>query len=290
MKKKLRTLLFILCAVFITGLIILLYGYFNFRDLTVTKYQVELNVKEPIRIVHLSDLHNAEFGDKNSELIELVEDQQPDLIFMSGDMLTRGDENSEVVLRLISDLSKTAPVYFGYGNHEYNWEQITKIDLRDKLEKAGAVVVDNNYVDISFKGTELRIGGYMGYYRQPHMYNKTKDQIQAEIEFADDFENTYRVKLLINHVPTGWLDWHYINKYPVDLVFSGHYHGGVIRIPFMNQGLFAPYVGWFPPYTKGLFEGELARCILSAGLGAEHRVPRIFNPPEVVVADILPEN
>lgn len=279
----------VICIVLILLILTVFYYYMAYQDLTISHYKINLNVKEPIRIVHLSDLHNIKFGENNDELIDIVKEQEPDLIFMSGDMLNREDSNEEVVIELITALKEIAPVYFGYGNHEYSWERTFKKSLEDDLEDAGAIVVDNNYIDLEFKGSELRIGGYMGYYKQPHMFTDNQDTIDRERAFAEDFENTNRIKLLINHIPTGWLDWHGIDKYPVDVVFSGHYHGGMIRIPLIERGVFAPYVGWFPPYTKGMFVGEKATCILSAGLGSEHWVPRINNPPEIVVVDLVPE-
>ena len=67
------------------------------------------------------------------------------------------------------------------------------------------------------------------------------------------------------------------------------YHGGVIRIPILEQGLFAPYVGKFPPYTKGMFVGEKATCVLSTGLAGSYGLPRFFNPPELVVVELSPQ-
>lgn len=95
------------------------------------------------------------------------------------------------------------------------------------------------------------------------------------------------MKILLGHIPTPWLDWRYIDKYDVDLIFSGHYHGGEIKFPFVG-GLYAPYVGAFPEYTEGVFKGEKGTCILSAGLGSEHFV-RFNNPPQLVVADLVSE-
>lgn len=267
---------------------VILFFYIQSLFLRVENYTVQAHVAEPIRIVHLSDLHNREFGKNNEKLAAAVAAQEPDLIFMSGDMINRDDSDTETVTVLISDLSSVAPIYYGYGNHEKSWERNFGQDLRPILESAGAVVVDNDYRDTILRGTELRIGGYMGYYPVPHMTTNDDDQKALEIAFAKEFENTGRLKLLINHIPTGWVDWSYVNKYPVDIVFSGHYHGGVFRIPILDQGMYAPYVGWFPPFTKGVCEGDKATCILSAGLGNEHHIPRINNPPEIVVVDLIP--
>ena len=117
------------------------------------------------------------------------------------------------------------------------------------------------------------------------MRTADENEQKAEIAFAANFENTENIKLLLCHIPTAWVDWGYIDKYPVDVVFTGHYHGGQIRIPFVG-GLYAPYVGWFPENTKGMFEGEKATCILSTGLGSENWIPRIHNPAEIVVLNI----
>ena len=285
-KRRFRTMLLTI-SILLAG--VLLYGFASSLFLHVETVSVKTNVVSPIRIVHLTDLHNAQFGKKNVKLIEKVATQKPDIIIMSGDMLNEDDSDSDIVTSLVSDLSSVAPVYFGYGNHEKRWEKIHGQNLRSLLEQAGASVVDNDYVDLEFNGTGLRIGGYMAYYPVPHMSTNDKTQQELELAFAEDFENTDCLKILINHIPTGWVYWNYVNKYPVDIVFSGHFHGGMIRIPILDQGLFAPYVGWFPAFTKGVYTGQKATCILSAGLGIEHHIPRFYNPPEIMVVDLIPK-
>lgn len=288
MRKIIRFVL-ILSFVFLFVIVVTVgYFYISSKSLTINEYTVEESVTSSIRILQLSDLHNAEFGDNNEELIDLVKKQSPDLIVMSGDMINRDEENLDIITYLISSLSDAAPIYYGYGNHEVDWIESFGTDLEDKLTQAGAVVLNNSYRDVSVSDSELRIGGYMGYYRQPGMFTQDDVQKKSELDFANDFENTDRLKILINHIPTQWVDWDYINIYPVDIVFSGHYHGGAIRIPIIDQGLYAPYVGWFPPYTKGLFSGTQAKCVLSTGLVSEHNIPRLNNPPEIVVVDVVP--
>lgn len=253
-------------------------------ELTVKAYTLEAEVAEPIRLVQLTDLHGWDWG---STLVELVAAQEPDLILMTGDMLDRTDEGPEAVCALIGELSQIAPVYYCYGNHEYEWMARHGGSLTPALTEAGAVVLDVGYVDVTVKGTELRIGGYHGYYRQPHMFAVTEEEKAAQFAFFGDFEDTDRFKLLLNHIPTAWLDWGYIDKFPVDLVLSGHYHGGQVRLPLIG-GLYAPYVGFFPEYTQGLFEGTAAKCVLSTGLGSSPGIPRIGNPPQIVTVTLTP--
>lgn len=288
MRKKIRFILILLSAFVLAIAVVVGYFFITSKNLTINKYSLNESVISSIRILQLSDLHSAEFGDNNKELVDLVKKQSPDLIVMSGDMINRDEENLDIITDLISSLSDVAPIYYGYGNHEVDWIESFGFDLEDKLTQAGAVVLNNSYCDVSVNDSELRIGGYMGYYRQPGMLTQDEEQKKIELDFANDFENTDRLKILINHIPTQWVDWDYINEYPVDVVFSGHYHGGAIRIPIIDQGLYAPYVGWFPPYTKGMFTGSQATCVLSTGLGSEHNIHRLNNPPDIVIVDVVP--
>lgn len=255
-------------------------------QLRVTVYTLETELTESIRIVHLTDLHSCVYGENNDTLVELAAAQKPDLFLMTGDMLSRDDSEPDVVCDLIIRLREIAPVYYGYGNHELEWEQRTGESLVPALEAAGASVLRTAYMDITVNGQALRIGGYHGYYRQPGMYDISDEQHQAELDFADTFEDTDRFKILLSHIPTAWLDWEYMDTCPVDLVLNGHYHGGQVVLPW-GRGLITPYVGLFPKYTRGIYVGEKAACVLSAGIGTEKRLPRINNLPEVVVVDLV---
>lgn len=257
------------------------------QSVEVTSYAVDADVKEPVRIVQLTDLHSWEFGEENGELAALVAAQKPDLILMTGDMMDRRDKNADVVCTLIKKLTPIAPVYYGYGNHEYRWMDNHGESLTPVLTEAGAIVLDVEYMDITVNGQELRLGGYHGYYRHPHMFPVTEEQIAVQLAFCEEFEDTDRCKILLAHIPTAWLDWGYIDKFPVDLVLSGHYHGGQIVLPWLG-GVYAPYIGLFPPCTEGIYTGTQATCVLSAGVGSRPGIPRINNPPEIVVVDLCP--
>lgn len=252
----------------------------------VTHYTVAADIEAPIRIVHLTDLHGRELGQDNSRLIREVLKAEPDAIFITGDMLSRSDPDADVVLRLISRLRGTAPIYYSYGNHEYVWVQRHSADLEKQLRDAGAEVLYCDYLDTELNGQPVRIGGYYNYFMRPHMMSDNEDEIQAELLWAEDFMDTDRQKLLLNHIPTTWVDWNLIDDFDAGVVFSGHYHGGQIRL--FGQGLYAPYVGFLPKYTRGLYVGKCAACVLSAGVGNERQLPRVFNPPEICVVELVP--
>ena len=256
------------------------------EHLIVSEYEIQTKVKEPIRIVQLTDLHNHVFGKDNQKLVDRVNALEPDLIFMTGDMINEDDPDTDIICTLIEKLKDTAPIYFSIGNHEKDWQYDG--NLNALVEKAGAIIVNNSFEDITVNNSDIRIGGYYGYYRVSRLKTLTDEQKQTEEKFFDEFEDTDHLKILLSHIPTAWGDWKYMDKYPVDLIYCGHYHGGQIRIPFVG-GLFAPYVGWFPKNTKGLFTGTYGICILSTGLGSEMRMPRINNDPEIVLTVLQPE-
>ena len=258
--------------------------------LQVSNYSINTPLNEPICLVHLSDLHNVKFGEDNADIISLVAEQSPDLIMMTGDMINEDEKDISMMTDLIVSLKEIAPVYYGYGNHEAAWEKQWSDELRNSLEEAGAVVLEAEYEDIVVKNQKIRIGGLMSYYMQPGMMTSDPERKKSELIFAEQFEDTARYKILLNHIPTQWVDWKYIDTQNVDLVLSGHYHGGMIYFPWIERGLYAPYVGWFPENVKGVFNGKKAICVLSAGLGSQYKIPRINNNPEIVVIDLIPKN
>lgn len=281
-----KSIITILVTFLIFVIIVFLYCIVNAEyDVTVTNYCLKTDLNHSIRIVQLTDLHESEFGTDNEELIQTVKEQNPDIIVMTGDMQNKDDKNTSIVCNLIKNLTAITDVYYSYGNHEKAWERNFDRSFADVVTEAGAVVVDNGYTDIEINGNSLRIGGYMGYYSAVHMTAKTEEEQKKEQEFESAFEDTERYKILLNHIPTSWVDWGYLDDYPVDLVFSGHYHGGQMVLPFVGP-LYAPYIGFFPENVKGIYQGTQTVCVLSSGLGTEYFVPRVNNPPEIVVVDL----
>lgn len=253
-------------------------------------YSVALqNLGGPVRIVLLSDLHGKSFGRDNSRLIAKIGEQSPDVIFLDGDMIDRSADPSDVqeLLRLIERLCEIAPVYFAPGNHELEYMQ-TDDSLLTQVTEAGAVVVNDSYVDVTIAGQPLRIGGTMGH---AFYFGRSEEEFSSspEYQFLKAFEDTDVPKICLAHMPDTFIFNGAYNLWNVDLVLSGHTHGGLIRLPFIG-GLYAPMQGWFPEYDRGYFRlGEHMQMVISAGLSGHSVIPRINNPPEIVVIDLVPE-
>lgn len=256
--------------------------------LSVSNYQITaFEDGEPVRIVQLSDLHNSVFGEENQELIDTVKGQGPDLILMTGDMLNADEQDVSIAMDLVERLSAVAPVYFAYGNHEAEHESLHGTDITALAEKAGAVVLDRTYTDVEVKGQLLRLGGIYGYCL-PGKYLSTGEARADECEYLTEFQETERYAVLMCHMPVCWLINGSLNEWDVDCVFSGHAHGGQVRLPFVG-GLWAPDQGWFPGEEAGLYwsNDEQKVMVLSRGLGSTERIPRWNNRPDVVVVDLV---
>lgn len=258
--------------------------------LEVTNYVLSSpKLTAPIRVVQLTDLHNSEFGEKNGRLVRLVKKQHPDVILLTGDMLNGDEPRTEVALELIAQLAEIAPVYASFGNHEKANENLYGTDVGALFAQAGAHVLECTYEEAEIGGQTVRIGGIYGYCL-PEKYLRTREAREKEVEYLQVFQETDLLTLLLCHVPTSWIINDNLEEWDVDVIFSGHVHGGQIRLPLIG-GLYAPDQGYFPGRECGLYDSaDHARVmVLSRGLGSRGTVPRFNNVPEIVVADILPQ-
>lgn len=238
------------------------------------------------RAVVISDLHDHRFGGDNEELAEKVREADPDIIIMDGDMLNAESENASVPLELIGLLKDTAPIYYALGNHELSYMVNGHSDLTEELENAGAVVLDKNYVDIEINGTQVRLGGLYDY---AFGLNGNNDALAAPndtLSFLKDFQNTDRMKIMLSHRPDSFIFGDASKVWDVDLVISGHNHGGQVVIPFLG-GLYGGDQGWFPEYIHGMYQKDNILLFETSGLGSDkQKLPRFNNPPEIAVLTI----
>lgn len=243
----------------------------------ITEYSATADIQHEMTLVLLTDLHHHVFGDGHAILLDAVRSCAPDAILIAGDMLTYSDKDVNGTLYLVRQLASIAPVYYGYGNHEERFIQKSGMDLEAALTAAGATVLELSYIDTEIAGNPIRIGGSCGY---------LMPQFQEQHRFLREFETTERPTLLLAHRPEAFLDWGGMRRYNADFIFSGHLHGGQIRL--FGRGLYAPESGLFPAITEGMHSSFGSTLFLSRGLGGSNLLPRFFNPPELVCVQLVP--
>lgn len=258
----------------------------SYNLLTVNTYNYETEkAAEDMKFLILSDLHSHQFGEENEKLVEKVREQNPDLILLDGDMLNGDSPDAENFCSLIRVLKETAPVYVSPGNHEYEFME-SHPNLVAELEAAGANVLEKEYVDLEINGTALRLGGM---YEYAFALNGANDAaaLDGEVrDFLEKFQDTDRLKIMMSHRPDSFIFGDASRYWDVDLVVSGHNHGGQVVLPFMG-GLYGGDQGWFPEFVHGIKRKNNMTFFVTSGLGSDRQVlPRFYNRPEIAVLSV----
>ncbi len=230
------------------------------------------------RIVQISDLHDAEFGENHLDVVNKVKMITPDAIFVTGDFIDSNRYDLEQSLVLIEELQFIAPIYYVTGNHEVATNDTERI--KSALEALGVrVLSDEAEIITSYPNQAIAIGGI----EDPLISNLADDEaVEASIKKA--FENVPddMFKVLLSHRPEQFKIY---SEQGIDVTFSGHAHGGQFRIPGLG-GLVSPGQGWLPKYTSGVHEKDGNRLVVSRGLGNSIIPVRLFNQPEIVVVTL----
>ena len=288
MKPKTIIILSVLTLLIIFIIAELVYSN-NF--LTIENYEIKTEkTSASFRAVLLSDLHNKEFGADNEKLINLVKEQNPDVILTVGDFVTRFESDREVACKLLRKLTEIAPVYSSLGNHERSYYDYD--NLINDIKSTGVTLLDNDLVEVELGGDTIVVGGLTDF---PYYEFEAPDYDNERRHFLDRFIEREKdsFSILLAHEPEFFM-WG-LDKKELDLMLSGHTHGGVIRLPFIggllapNQGFLAGQGNILPTYTKGIYESDTATMLITAGLSSEVVLPRFNNPPEVCVIDVNPD-
>lgn len=247
------------------------------EDLEISRYEVN-SQKLPesfdgFKIVQLSDLHGAEFGEDGMELVDKVGSLEPDMIALTGDFVT--DEGDlAAVEKLAARLVKLCPVYFVSGNHEFGSGLAVKV--RNILERAGVKYLSNEYLTISRGEDGILLGGV----EDPLDYADMLSPDELAQKMNDAAPDAF--KILLGH-RNYWMTEY--PELPVDLIFCGHAHGGLIRIPGVG-GLIGTDRRLFPDFDAGEYNNGRYTLIVSRGLGNSVPIPRVFNRPEIVCVEL----
>lgn len=285
MKHRKRRILLIVAGVLILGLALSIYMSAN--CLTVNTYLWETDrISGEVKLVVLSDLHDHEFGEENERLVEKVKEQSPDLILLDGDMLNDDSGDAQIALTLVQKLVEIAPVYYAKGNHEEDYMQAGHTELIEELEHAGAVYLDQDYVDVQVRGEKIRIGGLYDYAFGLDG-NDSTEAVDPEIrQFLEEYQDTDSLRIMMSHRPDSFIFGDASSAWEVDLVISGHNHGGQVVLPFLG-GVFGGDQGYFPEYIHGMYQKDQMDIFATSGLGSHGEIlPRINNIPEIAVIEL----
>lgn len=284
-----------------------LFLFTSCASIKVQNYQVDrfsLGNDDSIRIVQISDFHSNRFGPDQEKLLSKVRESNPDLIFLTGDIYdfyvnVKNGENFKNYETLLAGLKQIAPFYYVQGNHESFFDHNGEWSYL--VQQYGGIFLQDESVRVQLKQGVLEITGIgdpyenMTYEERVDSRDDKKgyeERIRLVSEKAGELkrklieEGKFLFSVLLAHRPE------YIEEYSCydyDLIFSGHAHGGQWRFPPFNNGVYAPGQGLFPEYAGGKYsiKNGGVEFIVSRGLSYQSpRIPRIFNPPELVVVDV----
>lgn len=271
--------LYICLCVFVIGV----FFYMNFNHIVLSSYIIR-NEKLPkefhnYRIVHLSDLHLKEFGKNNTKLIKKIDKVIPDVIFVTGDMVYKRKISFDVVYQLMQKLVNKYPVYYIWGNHESALKEKIKQQLQEKLEALGVKVLIDEQTNISRGNKNINLYGIdFNFKLEPKNVEAITDEryrkaFKKQIKPLD--QSQYNI--LLAHDP---LNYELYDETGFDLVFSGHVHGGALRV--FGKAIFSPRRLLFPKYSSGVYQGKNGCLVVSRGLGNSTIKFRMFNFPQIV--------
>lgn len=266
------------------------------KKFKITNYEITSEkISQKLRFVMISDWHNVVFGERNEPVFKAIHKINPDAILIAGDLVL-GKQEAPLLpaLESLKELIKAAPVFYAPGNHEQRMKcypqnyEASFLEYETQIKKLGVHYLENEQEVLLVKGEKIRIYGLKlpyEYYKKGSKKAKTGPKAEElKTLLGEPDENGFHI--LLAHTPR------YAKEYfnwGADLTLSGHYHGGILRLPFGGKGALSPDFVLFPKYCYGLFEKGEQKLITGSGLG-EHTLPiRIANPRELVVISCKPK-
>lgn len=271
MKKKL------VISILIIGLICISNGIVNNFRIVETDYQITSDkVDQDYTFALITDYH-SETKD-NDKIFNIIKQKEPDYILLAGDILD--SEAMDETVDFVSQLTSISQVVYARGNHDNDYQ--TYDQFKTAIADLGVITIDSsNYQteDLNFIGLEDYSGANFGYSQS------FADSYIPYIESYEQYVSTDKFNVLLAHRPNFFEAYQNLG---VDLVVSGHAHGGQWQIPFTSIGLIAPDEGLFPTNVEGLETKGGVTQVISTGTSNPYGpvIPRLFNPREVVIIDV----
>ena len=231
------------------------------------------------RIAHVSDLHNTEIGKDNKKLITMLRESKPDIICITGDIIDSRHTDIEIAMRFVKAAMEIAPCYYVTGNHE---ARVSEYDeLKTGMEAVGVVILEEEKTEVGLVNSAITLIGVNDpSYQTDYLFGDAETVMLEKLSELHSDEDGFTV--LLSHRPELFEVYADNN---MDLVLSGHAHGGQFRLPFVG-GLVAPNQGLFPKYDAGLYTEENTNMIVSRGIGNSIIPFRFNNQPEVILIEL----
>lgn len=284
MTKTKKKLIVIFTSVFLVVAVAVGVIAWGNKALMVTEITIE-SEKLPesfngFKIAHVSDLHNDEFGKDNAKLISLIEKCNPDIIAITGDIFDCHHTDVDVAIAFAEKAAQIAPCYYVAGNHEQRVPEAYE-KLLKAFEEIGITVLDNKAVEIERAGQSINVLGVSDPgFETDYLFGDTEYVLRTHLE--DIVTDKESFNLLLSHRPELFDVY---EDFDLDLVLTGHAHGGQFRLPFVG-GLYAPNQWLFPEYDAGLYTEDGTNMIVSRGIGNSLFPFRINNRPEVIMVTL----
>ena len=231
------------------------------------------------KIAQISDLHNAELGQDHSEIIRILKEEKPQIIVITGDLIDSNHLDMDTAISFVQQAVTIAPCYYVTGNHEA-WIKEDYQKLEDRLLDSNVIILHDEVVIFERDSESIQLIGL----DDPEFSDQ--DSYIQQIVLSTKLSNLNldnRFRLLLSHRPEAF-DAYVDNN--IDLVLSGHTHGGQFRLPFIG-GVVAPNQGFFPKVDAGEYHEFNTTMIVSRGVGNSIIPIRINNRPEVVIVELV---
>lgn len=236
------------------------------------------------KIAQVSDLHNCTIGADNSKLVNMLKEASPDIIVLTGDIIDCRTPDVKTALDFVAEATEIAPCYYVTGNHEKRVPEELE-DLLEGLYGLGVNILRNETAEITQNGETIYLLGVDDPHFTTHETYESEEVVTNRVLSELVPEDSSAFTVLLAHRPDLF---EFYAEHNIDLTFSGHAHGGQIRLPFVG-GLYAPDQGLFPKYDGGLYTSGTSSLIVSRGVGNSLFPLRIFNPPEVILVELQSE-
>ena len=279
--KKNKFIFFsILSAVIVTLIIVIVWGNtaLELNTYTISCSQAPENF-DGYRIAHISDLHNTQMGKDNEKLLTMLQEAEPDIIAITGDLIDSRNTDVDIALQFVRKAVKIAPCYYVTGNHEARVKEYN--ELKNGLTSVGVIVLEDDYTELSIGDETIKLIGVNDpSFHTDYLFGDSESIMDSKL--TELHTNGDGFTILLSHRPELFDIY---AEHDIDLILSGHAHGGQFRIPFIG-GVVAPNQGFFPEFDAGIYTDGNTNMLVSRGVGNSILPLRINNRPEVLLIEL----